>query len=291
MMPPVAGMLSLPWPVARDQQPVAGAGQPRTAASPGSTCSDVGWAAPLRVLDGVELLVRALGRRGRIKTMTDNGRVSWSVLMPVKVLAQAKSRLAGRPGWRDRAGRARARAGRAIPSPRCSGHAVAVSSSSRMTRSRPLRLGRAGAQVVLDEPRAGLNAALRHGAAHRPPGGLAMGRLGAVRRSAALRPEHLGRALRAAAGLAERVRGRRRGRRPRCLTRLAPGAAFRPGIGLASQAEARRRRGRRTGPGRHRRSRRDVDTPHDLRGAAELGLGGTARPSPPNCSRCAPWGR
>ena len=30
--------------------------------------------------------------------MTDNGPVSWSVLMPVKVLAQAKSRLAGLAG-------------------------------------------------------------------------------------------------------------------------------------------------------------------------------------------------
>src|SRR5260370_30507873 len=38
--------------------------------------------------------------RGRISYMTDNGLITWSVLMPVKVLARAKSRLAGLAGPR-----------------------------------------------------------------------------------------------------------------------------------------------------------------------------------------------
>src|SRR6202451_4673712 len=48
----------------------------------------------------VSLLVQVLWCRGRINHMTDNALITWSVLMPVKVLAQAKSRLAGLAGPR-----------------------------------------------------------------------------------------------------------------------------------------------------------------------------------------------
>src|SRR5260370_12759737 len=46
------------------------------------------------------LQVPWLGCRARISYMTDSGLITWSVLMPVKVLARAKSRLAGLAGPR-----------------------------------------------------------------------------------------------------------------------------------------------------------------------------------------------
>src|SRR4029077_5710756 len=114
---------------------------------------------------GVSLLVRALGCRGRIKTMTDNGLTTWSVLMPVKVLAQAKSRLAGLAGL---AGPRRGEFALAL----ASDTVTAVLGSDAVARvivitddqAAAAALGALGALVVPDEPRAGLNAALRHGA-------------------------------------------------------------------------------------------------------------------------------
>ena len=96
--------------------------------------------------------------------MTDNVPITWSVLIPVKLLAQAKSRLAAFAGTR-RGELALAIAGDTV---------AAVLDCDQAARTIVITddpvaqsaLAGLGAIVVPDEPRDGLNAALRHGAAH-----------------------------------------------------------------------------------------------------------------------------
>ena len=180
--------------------------------------------------------------------MTDNALTTWSVVMPVKVLAQAKSRLAGLAGPR-RGELALALACDTVTA------VLACDVAARVIvitddQVAAVTLGGLGALVVPDEPRDGLNAALRHGAAHagaRWPGS------GTAALSAdlpALRPAELGRALLRRAGLADRLRGRRGRRRHDAVYRDARGgvpAGLRPGVTGA----ARRGRRRRTRPRRH----------------------------------------
>jgi 2-phospho-L-lactate/phosphoenolpyruvate guanylyltransferase len=223
--------------------------------------------------------------------MTDNGRTSWSVLIPVKVLAQAKSRLAGLAGL-DGPRRGELALALASDTVTAALGSDAVARVIVITDDQvaAVTLAALGALVVPDEPRAGLNAALRHGAAHaaaRWPGD------GTAALSAdlpALRPEHLGRALHAAAAWPNAFVADAAGDGT-TLYAAAPGAAFRPEFGLASRA-------------RHAAGgaaelvldgigglRRDVDTPDDLRGAAELGLGPHSAPLAAELLRCAPRGR
>ena len=134
--------------------------------------------------------------------MTDNALTTWSVLMPVKVLAQAKSRLAALAGSR-RAEFALALACDTVAAVLGCDQAARVIVITDDQVAGPA-LAKLGALVVPDEPRDGLNAALRHGAAHataRWPGD------GTAALSAdlpALRPDEIG--LR---GLEARVRCQR----------------------------------------------------------------------------------
>ena len=99
--------------------------------------------------------------------MTDNALTTWSVLIPVKVLAQAKSRLAGLSGL---AGARRAELALALA---CD-TVTAVLGSDAVARVivitddqvAGVALAALGALITPDEPRDGLNAALRHGAAY-----------------------------------------------------------------------------------------------------------------------------
>ena len=142
--------------------------------------------------------------------MTDNA-LTWSVLMPVKVLEQAKSRLAALAGER-REELALALACDTVTAVlACAEVArVIVVTDDQVAGT---ALAELGALVVPDEPRDGLNAALRHGATYAR---LALARRrygGPVRRPgrAARRRDRAGAAGRL--GLADRVRGRRgRGR-------------------------------------------------------------------------------
>jgi len=217
--------------------------------------------------------------------MTDKG---WSVLMPVKVLAEAKSRLAALAGSR------RAELALAL----ASDTVTAVLGSDAVARVivitddqvAAVALAALGALMVPDEPRAGLNAALGHGAAY---AAARWPRDGIAALSAdlpALRPEQIGRALRAAAAWPTAFVADAEGDGTTLYT-ATPGAAFRPAFGLASRA-------------RHAAGgavelildgipglRRDVDTPSDLRGAAALGLGPHSAPLAAELLRCAPRGR
>ena len=217
--------------------------------------------------------------------MTDK---AWSVLMPVKVLAQAKSRLAGLAGPR-RAELALALAcdtATAVLAGEAAARVIVITDDQAARAA----LAGLGALVVPDEPRDGLNAALRHGAAFagaRWPG------CGTAALSAdlpALRPAEIGRALRAASAwptafVADAARD------GTTLYTAAPGAAFRPAFGPASRA-------RHAAGGAAELDlegvpglRRDVDTPADLRGATALGLGPHTAPLAAELLRCAPRGR
>jgi 2-phospho-L-lactate guanylyltransferase len=197
--------------------------------------------------------------------------VSWSLVVPVKPLGAAKSRLAGaagplRPGLA--LAFARDTVGAALRCPLVL-DVTAVTDDPLAAEA----LAALGARVVPDAPRAGLNAALAHGAARvrarRPLAALAA--LSAD--LPALRPADLARVLAAATAAPGR-------------SFLADAAvvgttflAAPPGLPLAPAFE---------GPSRARHTatgalelrlpgvdsvRRDVDTPADLRAAAALGVG------------------
>jgi 2-phospho-L-lactate guanylyltransferase len=207
--------------------------------------------------------------------MTDSARFSWTVLLPVKVLARAKSRLAVLAGDRRRELALALAADTVAAVLACPAVARVIVVTSDPVAG-PL-LAALGAVVVSDEP-AGrsvpdsadslgdlgpqdqLNAALRHGAAvasRRWPG---TGLAALTADLPALRPAELATALRAAGGATT-------------LYAVPPGGDFLPLFGGASRA-------------RHAASgaaeidlddmaglRRDVDTPEDLQVVLALGAG------------------
>ena len=228
--------------------------------------------------------------------MTDNA-LTWSVLVPVKVLEQAKSRLAALAGER-RGELALALACDTVTAVLAC-HEVArviVITDDQAARA---ALAGLGALVVPDEPRDGLNAALRHGAGYASARWPSSGTAALSADLPALRPAELGRALRAAAAVAAAPAG---AAAPTAfvadaagdgttLYAAAPGAAFRPAFGLASRA-------RHAAGGAAELDlpgipglRRDVDTPADLREALALGLGRHSAPLAAELLRCAPRGR
>jgi len=235
--------------------------------------------------------------------MTDSARFSWTVLLPVKVLARAKSRLAALAGERRRELALALAADTVAAAVACPevGRVVVITADPV---AGPL-LAALGAVIVPDEPAArpparldrarqpdgaqqldglgeqeGLNAALRHGAAvaarHWPGTGLAA----LTADLPALRPAELAAALRAAAGVSA-------GRAlfvpdaaliGTTLYAAAPGAGFRPLFGGASAARHAASGVVQLdlsalGLGEQAGLRRDVDTPDDLRAALALGAG------------------
>ena len=220
--------------------------------------------------------------------MTDSALITWSVLMPVKMLAQAKSRLAELAGPR-RAELALALAGDAVTAvlrTEQAARAVVITDDPAAAAV----LGELGALIVPDEPRDGLNAALRHGAALAASRWPASGMAALSADLPALRPAELALALSAAAAWPTAFVADEAGDGTTLYT-AAPGAPFRPAFGLASRA-------------RHAASgaaelqlnnipglRQDVDTPADLRRAVELGVGPRTAPLAAELLRCAPRGR
>ncbi|MBM7170416.1 2-phospho-L-lactate guanylyltransferase [Streptomyces sp. G44] len=202
--------------------------------------------------------------------------MQWTLVIPLKPLARAKSRLAATAGDGLRPGLALAfaqdtvAAAVACPAVRD----VAVVTDDALARR---ELAALGARVVPDEPGAGLNAALRHGAAavraKRPTAHVAA--LNAD--LPALRPLELARVLDGAAPFPRAFLADAAGIGTTLLA-AAAGTELGPAFGMDSRA-------------RHTASgavelvldgvdsvRQDVDTGQDLRAALALGVGArTAR--------------
>ena len=220
--------------------------------------------------------------------MTDNALTTWSVLIPVKVLARAKSRLAGLAGPR-RGELALALACDTVTAVLgCDEAARVIVITDDQVAG--VALAALGALVVPDEPRDGLNAALRHGAAYAAASWPGEGTAALSADLPALRPEQIGRALRAAAAWPAAFVADAAGDGT-TLYAVTPGAAFRPAFGLASRARHAACGAVELGLDGVPGLRRDVDTPSDLRGAVALGLGRHSAPLAAELLRCAPRGR
>ncbi|NEK86432.1 2-phospho-L-lactate guanylyltransferase [Blastococcus saxobsidens] len=192
---------------------------------------------------------------------------SWSVVVPAKRLAVAKTRLQPLPGLRRDDHRALVLAlladtvAAATACPRVGSVVVVTDEPAAAELVRGL-----GARTVADEPDSGLNPALEHGAL--AAGGTAVAALSSD--LPALRPAELAAALDAA------------GAAPRCFVADAPGTGttlltavgtpLRPRFGRGS-ARAHSDDGAHPLTGDWPGLLRDVDTPADLRAAVELGVG------------------
>jgi 2-phospho-L-lactate guanylyltransferase len=194
---------------------------------------------------------------------------TWTVVVPVKHLAAAKSRLRGAlPGVpHEELALALAvdtvRAVRACPAV---AGVVVVTDDPRVAAA----VGLAGARVVADTPDTGLNAAFRHGASAVADGWVA----GLTADLPALRPAELAEALRVAGSGPEGVR-RYVADTPGTGTVLLtapPGVPLDPRFG-ADSAAAHAASGAVALTGAWPSLRRDVDTADDLFAAARLGLG------------------
>ena len=219
--------------------------------------------------------------------MTDNA-PGWSVLMPVKVLDLAKSRLAALAGER-RGELALALACDTVAAVLACEQAarVIVITDDQVAGA---ALARLGALVVPDEPRDGLNAALRHGAGYAAARWPASGTAALSADLPALRPDEIGRALRAASAWPAAFVADAAGDGTTLYT-ATPGTPFRPAFGLGSRARHAEEGATELDLGGVPGLRRDVDTPADLRGAVALGLGPRTAPLAAELLRCAPRGR
>jgi 2-phospho-L-lactate/phosphoenolpyruvate guanylyltransferase len=196
--------------------------------------------------------------------------LTWSLVIPVKVLARAKSRLTGLAGARRPELALALAADTVSAAVSCEDVAtvIVVSDDPEATAE----LASLGAVVVPDEPDDGLNPALMHGAAAaavRHPGGATAALAADL---PALRPAELGRALRAAARWPQAFVPDAAGSGTTLYT-AAPGSTFHPRFGPGS-----RERHAAAGAAELELTdipglRRDVDTPADLSSAADLGLG------------------
>ena len=235
--------------------------------------------------------------------MTESARFSWTVLLPVKVLARAKSRLAVLAGDRRRE-LALAFASDTVTA------ALACPEVARVlvVTSDPVAgrlLAGLGAVIVADEPadrsatRGGaaaaaapsvigelgvqdaLNAALRHGAAvaaRRWPG---TGLAALTADLPALSPAELATALRAASPAPAAFVPDAAGVGT-TLYAVPPGGEFRPLFGGASRARHAAAGAVELAAGDLTGLRRDVDTPDDLRAALALGVGPFTRAAAAN---------
>jgi 2-phospho-L-lactate guanylyltransferase len=202
--------------------------------------------------------------------MPGTHRLTWTLVVPVKPLARAKSRLSGA------AGPHRERLALAIATDTVS----AVLRSSRVqgvvvVTDDPVvapELAALGAIIVPDEPDSGLNPALVHGAAEarRLAPGNAVGALSADLPS--LRPDELDRVLDAASATPNAFVPDAAGIGTTLYT-ARPDAGFCPAFGGLSRARHREGGARELALDDVPSVRRDVDTIEDLRAALELGVG------------------
>jgi 2-phospho-L-lactate/phosphoenolpyruvate guanylyltransferase len=195
---------------------------------------------------------------------------AWSLVVPVKVLAQAKSRLAGLVS----PARAELALAMAADTVVAAGAAEAVAAVVVVTDDTTVgrELGSLGAVVLADEPAAGLNAALAFGADYAQRHWPGCGRAGLAADLPALRPAELTTALRAAQAAGEAFVPDAVGTGT-TLYAAAPGRPFRPGFGAGSRARHLAAGATELDLPQLAGLRTDVDTEADLWLAAELGVG------------------
>jgi 2-phospho-L-lactate guanylyltransferase len=194
----------------------------------------------------------------------------WSLVVPVKVLARAKSRLTGMDGTR-RAELALAMAADTVAAvvgcPAVG--AVIVVTDDPIAQA---ELAGLGALVIGDEPAGGLNAALTFGADYAQAHWPGCGRAGLAADLPALTSAELGRALAAASAWPQAFVPDAAGTGT-TLYMAAAGAQFCPRFGLASRAAHQAHGAAELDIPAIAGLRRDVDTIADLRLATAIGLG------------------
>ncbi|MFI1001652.1 2-phospho-L-lactate guanylyltransferase [Streptomyces galbus] len=197
--------------------------------------------------------------------------MQWTLVIPLKPLAQAKSRLADTASHGLRPGLALAFAqdtvGAALASPAVR-DVVVVTDDTLAGRE----LAALGARIVPDTPRAGLNAALTHGAgaARAADERCALAAVNAD--LPALRPHELARVLDAAAEFPRAFLADAAGVGTTVLTAV-PGRELLPAFGTDSRARHRASGARELALSGVVSVRQDVDTGEDLRAALALGVG------------------
>ncbi|MFD7918644.1 2-phospho-L-lactate guanylyltransferase [Streptomyces sp. NPDC059740] len=201
--------------------------------------------------------------------MRGNGTdVAWSLVMPLKPLAYAKSRLSAAVGEGARPLLALAFAQDAVAAAlacRRVRDVAVVTDDARAAAA----LGALGARILPDVPQAGLNAALDHGA--RAVGGA--GPVAALNPDLpALRPVELARVLEAAAQFPRAFLADAAGIGTTLLAARA-GEELAPAFGGASRARHAASGAREIVVAGVESVRRDVDTGEDLRVAVALGVG------------------
>jgi 2-phospho-L-lactate/phosphoenolpyruvate guanylyltransferase len=202
--------------------------------------------------------------------MTPDGTLTWSLVIPVKVLAQAKSRLTGLPR-REHAELVLAMVAdtvaAAVAAPQVG--AVVVVTDDPAVRDEVAGIG---ALALPDEPAAGLNDALAFGArqarARWPERGVAA----LAADLPALRPAELGLALSAAAAAGRAFVPDADGTGT-TLYAAVPGTSFEPLFGEGSRARHRAAGLAELGLAGLQGLRRDVDTAAELLLAAHIGVG------------------
>jgi 2-phospho-L-lactate/phosphoenolpyruvate guanylyltransferase len=196
--------------------------------------------------------------------------LAWSLVIPVKVLARAKSRLTGLAGA-ARAELALAMAAdtvaAALAAPPVS--AVIVVTDDPVVRA---ELGGLGAVVIEDQPAAGLNAALIFGAGYSDDRWPGRGRAAMAGDLPAMRAAELVLVLEKAAAAGEAFVPDAAGTGT-TLYAAGPGVAFRPAFGPGSRDRHLAAGAVELDLPALRGLRQDVDTPGDLELAAGLGLG------------------
>ncbi|HEY2551396.1 MAG TPA: 2-phospho-L-lactate guanylyltransferase [Streptosporangiaceae bacterium] len=210
--------------------------------------------------------------------------LAWSVVIPVKVLALAKTRLAGRDGGaaRDQAGppglspQQRAELALAMAADTVAaavacplvGTVLVVTDDGTAAAA----LGGLGALIVPDVPGRGLNAALVFGAEHAAARWPGRGQAALAGDLPALSPGELAAALSAAAGVAQAFVPDAAGTGT-TLYATGPGITFWPRFGPGSRAAHQAHGAVELDLPGIGGLRQDVDTPADLALATGLGLG------------------
>ncbi|MDT0341179.1 2-phospho-L-lactate guanylyltransferase [Streptomyces litchfieldiae] len=195
----------------------------------------------------------------------------WSLIVPLKPLRLAKSRLAAVAGDALRPSLALAFAEDTV----AAALACAAVRDVVVVTDDPFatgRLARLGARIVPDSPARGLNAALAYGAeaVRSAAPGAAVAALNAD--LPALRPAELARVLTAAGTYARSFLADAAGVGTTLLA-AAPGVALAPAFGGASRARHLASGAAELRPAEVDSVRRDVDTGEDLRAALALGVG------------------